>query len=136
MPVSLTYEKRHQKPASQAVFLRRLASNVVLAVAVLAASLLSGMAGYAYFEGLPAIDAFLNAAMILGGMGPVATMQTTGGKLFAGLYALYSGIVLIASISIILGPIMHRFLHKFPYSDKDGGKARGDSVQFHIVGHS
>ena len=113
MPSLPSYEKRHQKLASQAVFIRRLASNVILAGAILAASLAAGMAGYGYFEGLPAIDAFLNASMILSGMGPVATMQTAGGKLFAGFYALYSGVVLIASVSVILAPIMHRLLHTF-----------------------
>ena len=116
------YEKRHQKLASQAVFIRRLASNVTLAGAILAASLAAGMAGYGYFEGLPAIDAFLNASMILSGMGPVATMQTAGGKLFAGFYALYSGVVLIASVSVILAPIMHRLLHTFHCADENDEK--------------
>ena len=77
------------------------------------ASLLVGMAGYGYCERLPWLDAFLNAAMLLGGMGPVEDPQTAGGKLFAGLYALYAGVVFLVSTAIILAPVVHRLLHKF-----------------------
>jgi hypothetical protein len=77
-----------------------------------------GMAGYHYFEGLAWIDAFANAAMILSGMGPLNPMQTWGGKLFAGLYALYSGLVLIAATTIILAPIVHRLLHHFHVAEE------------------
>ncbi len=72
-----------------------------------------GMAGYRGFEGLSWLDAFLNSAMILSGMGPVATMHTAAGKLFAGCYALYSGLALITTVAVIFAPIFHRFLHKF-----------------------
>jgi hypothetical protein len=71
------------------------------------------MAGYHGFEGLPWLDAFLNAAMILSGMGPVASIQTIGGKLFAGCYALFSGLALITTLAVIFVPLFHRFLHKF-----------------------
>jgi hypothetical protein len=71
------------------------------------------MAGYACFEDLAWRDAFLNAAMLLGGMGPVESPQTDGGKLFAGTYALYSGLLFIVSVGIVLVPVAHRLLHKF-----------------------
>lgn len=76
-------------------------------------SLLIGMAGYASFEGLPWLDAFLDAAMLLGGMGPVESPRTDGGKLFAGLYALYAGLVFLVATGVVLAPILHRLLHKF-----------------------
>ena len=80
---------------------------------LIAASLAIGMIGYHELERLNWIDAFLNAAMLLGGMGPVAVPTTTGGKLFAGLYALYCGLVLILVAGILLAPVAHRILHKF-----------------------
>jgi hypothetical protein len=81
-------------------------------------SLLLGMAGYAYFEGLAWRDAFLNAAMLLGGMGPVDAPRTDGGKVFAGLYALYAGLVFLVAVAILLAPVVHRLLHKFHW-DRD-----------------
>jgi hypothetical protein len=71
------------------------------------------MAGYQYFEGMGWADSFVNASMILSGMGPMGELKTTGGKIFAGCYALYSGLALILIVGIILGPVVHRFLHKF-----------------------
>ena len=76
-------------------------------------SLLIGMLGYRLLEGLSWLDAFVNASMLLGGMGPVDPLHTTGGKLFAGLYALYCGFMVIAIAGIIFAPIVHRFLHRF-----------------------
>jgi hypothetical protein len=72
-----------------------------------------GMAGYHGFENQTWLDAFLNAAMILSGMGPVAPIQTAGGKLFAGCYALFSGLALITTVAVVFAPLFHRFLHKF-----------------------
>ena len=83
------------------------------ATGLLLGSLLIGMAGYAHYERLAWRDAFLNAAMLLGGMGPVASPQTAGGKLFAGLYALYAGLVFLVATGIVLAPVVHRLLHKF-----------------------
>jgi hypothetical protein len=82
------YERRHAPLASRRRFVRRLVNNFGIAMAIIAGSLAIGIGGYRYFEGLDWIDAFLNAAMLLGGMGPVNSIRTTGGKLFAGLYAL------------------------------------------------
>jgi hypothetical protein len=76
-------------------------------------SLLIGMAGYHGLEGLPWIDAFLNASMLLGGMGPVNPLTSYGGKLFAGLFALYCGLVVILVAGLLLAPVAHRLLHKF-----------------------
>jgi hypothetical protein len=72
-----------------------------------------GMLGYHASEGFSWIDAFLNASMLLGGMGPVDPVHTAGGKLFAGLYALYCGFAVLAIAGIIFAPIVHRFLHRF-----------------------
>jgi hypothetical protein len=82
--------------------------------------------GYHGLEKLPWIDAFLNAAMILSGMGPVATLQTNAGKLFAGCYALFSGLALISIIGIIMAPVVLRFLHKFHLDlhGKKGGSGK------------
>lgn len=75
------------------------------------------MIGYSYFEGMNVVDAYINAAMILSGMGPVSNLQTDGGKIFAGSYALFSGIVFLIVIAIILAPLIHRFFHKFLIKD-------------------
>ena len=83
-----------------------------LVAALVTLSLLIGMAGYSYFADLGAVDAFLNASMLLGGMGPVAELHTDGAKIFAGIYALYSGLVFIASAGVIVAPITHRIFHK------------------------
>lgn len=114
--------EHHTKPLlPRREFYRRIARNAGLGLIVIAVSLGIGMAGYHGFEKLSWLDAFLNAAMILSGMGPVATLQTDAGKLFAGCYALYSGIALISIIGIIFAPIVHRFLHKFHLEDEGRG---------------
>jgi len=107
------YEPRKHPPLSRRHFVQRLLRHFAGMIAVLACSLLIGMCGYAYFEGLPWVDAFLNAAMLLGGMGPVETPQTEAGKLFAGCYALYSGLVFLVITGIALAPVLHRVLHQF-----------------------
>jgi hypothetical protein len=89
-----------------------------MGIAIILVSLGIGMVGYHTLENLPWIDAFLNSAMILSGMGPVATMQTDAGKLFAGCFALYSGIALVTILAIIFAPVIHRFLHKFHLEDE------------------
>ncbi len=80
---------------------------------IVSGSLGVGMIGYHAFEKMSWLDSFVNASMILSGMGPVTPIQTDGGKLFAGCYALYSGLALIASLGVVFAPIFHRFLHKF-----------------------
>jgi hypothetical protein len=111
--------EHHTKPLlPRKVYYQRLAHHAAMGVGVIAVSLGIGMAGYHWLEKLPWIDAFLNAAMILSGMGPVASLQTNAGKLFAGCYALYSGIALITVLGIIFAPVIHRFLHKFHLEDE------------------
>lgn len=101
------------------VFARRLLASTAIGLALVIASLVVGMAGYHGYEGLPWIDAFLNAAMILSGMGPLMQPATTGGKLFAGIYALYSGLAVLVIAGVIFGPVVHRFLHRFHIEAKD-----------------
>ena len=107
------FEQRKKPLLPRRAFYLRMARSLALALAIVMVSLGIGMAGYHGFEGLSWLDAFLNAAMILSGMGPVAPMQTTGGKLFAGCYALFSGLALITTLAVIVAPLFHRFLHKF-----------------------
>jgi len=107
------YEPKKMRPLSRTEFLRRLANHFVVVVAVVAGSLGLGMLGYMRFEGLSPVDAFLNAAMLLGGMGPVDPPRTDAGKIFAGSYALYSGLVFLVAAGLLFGPVMHRMLHKF-----------------------
>ena len=116
------YEHRHAPLLSRSRFLLRMTQHSTGAVALLGGSLLWGMWGYMYFEKLRALDAFLNAAMLLGGMGPIEQPQTDGGKLFAGIYALYAGIVVLAAAGIILAPMMHRFLHRFHLEEDERGR--------------
>jgi len=114
------YEHHHTPPAPRSVFLRRLAGHFGVAVALVLASLGAGMLGYRWFEHLGWTDAFLNAAMLLGGEGPVESPATRGGKLFAGLYALYSGMVFVVAASIIVAPVIHRIMHRFHWNPQDG----------------
>jgi hypothetical protein len=112
------YETRKQRPLARARFVRRLLAHLLVAIGLLIVSLLFGMWGYVFFENLGWRDAFLNAAMLLGGMGPVNPPQTDGGKLFAGIYALYAGLVFIITAALLFTPILHRVLHKFHWDDK------------------
>jgi len=98
---------------SRATFFQRLGKAIAVASMLIIASQLLGMAGYSYFEGMSPVDAYANAAMILSGMGPLAAPQTTCGKIFAGTYALYSGLILILASGLVLTPVFHRVLHRF-----------------------
>ena len=104
---------RHRPLPSRAVYLRRLRRSILIALGLVSGSLILGMLGYRGFEGMSWLDAFLNASMILGGMGPVSQLQTPGGKVFAGCYAIFSGLVFITMAAVVLAPIVHRFLHRF-----------------------
>jgi hypothetical protein len=109
----MLYEPRTHRPIPTHRFVRRLITHAGLAAALILGSLGMGMCGYVYFEHLSWLDAFLNAAMLLGGMGPVDLPRSQGGKLFAGLYALYAGLVFLAVAGLTLAPFVHRLLHKF-----------------------
>jgi hypothetical protein len=113
------FERRHEALLPRDAFARRVTKYVLFAMAIVLASLLLGILGYHLFEGLPWIDALVNAAMILGGMGPVDKLQTTGGKVFAAFYALYSGIVFLVAVGLLLVPIIHRFLHHFHLEESE-----------------
>ena len=110
------YETRIEPIATRGRFLARMGRHAALAAAVVLGSLFMGMAGYVYFEHLTWLDAFVDASMLLGGMGPVHIPQTAGGKLFAGLYALYSGLVFLVTVGVVLAPVLHRALHKFHWA--------------------
>src|SRR5512147_1479114 len=112
------YEHHKQPLASKKVFAQRLTRNGLIGLTLLAFSLGVGMLGYHFLEDLSWIDALLNASMILGGMGPVTPLQTNAGKIFASFYAIYSGVILLASVSILIAPIFHRFLHRFHLADE------------------
>jgi hypothetical protein len=109
----LRYESRHEPLLPRRAFARRLARNFTVASALIAISLAVGMAGYHFLEDMGWLDAFANAAMILSGMGPLEQLKSPGGKLFAGLYALYSGLAVIVATGILIAPVFHRMLHSF-----------------------
>ena len=112
------YESRNSPPIPAAQFAHRLAAHLGVAVALLVVSLAVGMLGYVKLEKLSSVDAFLNSAMLLGGMGPVNPPQSTAGKLFAGFYALYAGLVFIVTAALVFTPILHRVIHHFHWSEK------------------
>lgn len=107
-------ERRASPLAPRRTFARRLALSFAVGAGIIGISLVLGMAGYHFLESQPWLDAFLNAAMILSGMGPITTsFQTDGGKLFAGLFALYSGFAVVVATGIVFVPVVHRLLHRF-----------------------
>ncbi|MEP7346077.1 MAG: hypothetical protein ABI877_12450 [Gemmatimonadaceae bacterium] len=98
--------------ASRPVFLRQLVRGVVIGSAAVGVGLLIGAVGYHATEGLSWLDATLNASMLLAGEGPIAPLHTVAGKLFATAYALFSGVLFITSVSVLLAPLAHRFMHR------------------------
>jgi len=106
------YEHRTEPLLPRRRFFRRLLRHALLALALLASSLGLGVLGYHFTEGLSWLDALLNASMILGGMGPVAQLHTQAGKIFASLYALFSGAVFLGIAGIVVAPLAHRLLHR------------------------
>lgn len=120
--INLTgFEKRQNKVIPRTVFAVRMARAIGLWLALTVVGLAIGIAGYAYFEGMSWTDSFLNAAMILSGMGPATELKTEPGKLFAGCYAIFSGLIIVIATGFVLAPIFHRVLHKFHV------EARGDN---------
>lgn len=113
------FEHKHEKLASSSVFIRRMALSVLMAAGLILIALLIGILGYRYYAGYDWVDAILEASMILGGMGPINSLSTTGAKLFASGYALFSGLIFIAIMGIILAPVTHRMLHKFHIDEDD-----------------
>jgi hypothetical protein len=107
------FEHRAHPLLPRKAFYQRMARSFTVGCSLLAVGLGIGMSGYHFLEGLDWLDAFVNAAMILSGMGPLAPLQTSAGKLFAGCYALSSGLLFLTVAGIILAPLGHRLLHKF-----------------------
>ena len=107
------YESRKSPPLARRRFIRRMLAHLLAALVLFALSLALGMWGYGHYEGLAWRDSFLNSAMLLGGMGPVNAPQTDAGKLFAGAYALFAGLVFIVTAGLLLAPSLHRLLHTF-----------------------
>ena len=116
------YEHRSKRPISRRAFAWRYLGHVAMALGFGLFSLLLGMAGYMGFEHLPWRDAFVNAAMLLGGMGPVNELKTDAGKVFAGLYALYAGLFFILVSGLLVAPIFHRVLHLFAWEKELEGR--------------
>ena len=114
----MKFETRHQRLATREVFRARLARSFGVGLAMVVVSLAIGMAGYAAFESLSLVDSFLNASMILSGMGPLHVPKTAGGKLFAGFYALYSGFAVLVIAAVTFAPAIHRVLHRFHLADE------------------
>jgi hypothetical protein len=112
------YEHHKQPLASTKTFARRVAINGLIAMLLLMFSLGIGMLGYHFLGKLSWIDSLLNSSMILGGMGPVDEMETNAAKIFASIYAIYSGVILLASVGVLATPIFHRFLHIFHLAEK------------------
>lgn len=107
------FERHHEPLISREAYLRRIARSGGLAASAIAAALFLGVSGYHWIAGFPWVDSILNAAMILGGMGPVGELHTTAGKLFAAAYALFSGLMFIVVAGLLFAPVIHRFLHIF-----------------------
>lgn len=113
------FERKSQKIAPFSVFIKRLFGCIGIAILLILLALFLGIAGYHWIAGLSWVDAFLNASMILAGMGPVNPLISVGAKVFASVYALFSGLVFIAVMGIIFSPIVHRMLHRFHLDDQD-----------------
>lgn len=103
------FERRHEKLLPRRDFLNRLIKYAAASLGLILISLIIGIIGYAISESMSFVDAFLNAAMLMGGMGQITPLKTDGGKLFAGFYALYCGLVELIAVAVFAAPIFHRF---------------------------
>lgn len=113
------FEHHSQPLAPVPAFIKRMAICLAIALCSVSVAIMIGMVGYHKIAGLEWIDAFLNASMILTGMGPVDQLRTTPAKLFAGLYAIFSGLVFLTIMGIVLAPVLHRVMHRFHLADED-----------------
>ncbi len=122
----LGFERHHQPVLPWGAFLARFSIYLAVVLALIYGALKVGEWGYRHYEGLQGADAFLNAAMILGGMGPVAELHTTAGKRFAGAYALFSGLFVIGVMGILLTPWVHRLLHHLHAEPQESDSDKDD----------
>jgi hypothetical protein len=121
-------ERRTQPLLSRRAFAGRVAKSFTAASALIGISLCAGMSGYHWLEGMSWLDAYVNAAMILSGMGPLDPPKTSAGKWFAGSYALYSGLAVILAAGILFAPVVHRMLHQFHLEgQRDDERSHGHS---------
>jgi hypothetical protein len=121
----MTFENMREPLAPRARYHRRLIRASMVAGSVIGASLVIGILGYHIFGGLESwVDCLYNASMILGGMGPVAELKTNTGKVFASIYALYSGVTLLTSVGVLLAPALHRALHRFHIETEEDPRRR------------
>jgi hypothetical protein len=116
---TLRFERHHDDLAPVSVFVKRLVGSLAMAVGLILFVLVIGITGYHYIGGFNLVDSLLEASMILGGMGPVNQLSSDGAKIFASVYALFSGLVFIAVMGLVLAPVVHRILHKFHVDEKD-----------------
>jgi len=114
-----SFEGRHDQLAPISVYAQRIAGSLAIAVGLMSIALFLGIAGYHFIAGFNWIDSLLEASMILGGMGPVRELSRDSAKVFASIYALFSGVIFIALMGIILAPVVHRVLHKFHVDEED-----------------
>ena len=112
------YETKQETPLTRPGFWHRLLRHAAIAAGLIIFSLGVGMAGYCGFEHMGLLDGFLNSAMLLGGMGPVNAPVTPAGKVFAGCYALYAGLVFLVTAALLFTPLLHRLMHRFHWDDK------------------
>jgi len=108
------------------VFLRRFILTASISILIVVCWVLVGMVGYHVLADLPWVDSFLNTAMIVGGMGPVDVLKASSAKLFAGFYAIFSGVLFLSAFSIMAAPIFHRFLHRFHLESTERDRKKGD----------
>jgi hypothetical protein len=113
------YERQGDKVAPRHIFIKRIIVSVLVVIGLLVGALTIGIAGYHYLAGLGLVDSLLEASMILGGMGPVKELHSDAAKIFASIYALFSGLFLIVLMGIMLAPVAHRVLHKFHVDEDD-----------------
>lgn len=116
---ALRFERKHEQLAPVPVFIKRLMASLAIALALIAVALTIGITGYRLLGGFGWVDSLLEASMILGGMGPVAQLSGDGVKVFASIYALFSGLIFIAVLGVVLSPVAHRVLHKFHVDEED-----------------
>jgi hypothetical protein len=113
------YERRTDALAPRAIFIKRIIASLAVALGVIVVALFAGIAGYHFIAGFNWIDSLLEASMILGGMGPVNELPNDNAKIFAAVYALFSGLIVIALMGIMLSPVVHRIMHKFHVDEDD-----------------
>jgi hypothetical protein len=119
------YEHHTKQLLPRHAFYARVARSLGFGSTIMGGSLGLGMIGYHFLEKMPWLDAFANAAMILSGMGPLTPLQTDAGKLFAGCYALFSGLAFVTCLGVVFAPVLHRFLHKFHLESVWGPEGKG-----------